>query len=1253
MRDATPHLKRMTATPCRLPCPGRFPLAVALALAVACGDDGTGPTPAPRVPTSVIVTPASVTMTAIEDTTRLSAQVLDQDGQPIMGVPVNWLSDDVLVAVMGPDGLARATGNGTATVTARAGDASSTATVTVEQRVAAIGVSPDSSVLVVGETLSLEVSSVDANGHAVGGAQVAWESSDTAVAKVGESGLVTAAGVGRTRIVVSSDGVAGEAAVAVLPMPATIEIAPRAIGFVSLGDTMSLSATALDAQGEEIDGLVVTWSSADSTVATVDTLGQVVSVGNGEVGISAARASASAVATARVAQVAASLAVVPAADTVAVGDSLALTAAAADANGHPIAASAAPHFAWASGAAEVVAVDADGLAVALAPGTASVTARTGELEATVSLTVEPPAVFDKRILTAFYEATAGPDWTRSDNWLTDAPLRDWYGVDTGDDGRVVSLALSANGVDDRIPPHLGDLRALRFLDLGRNAVTGRLPVEMAGLARLEVLILRSNRLDGGIPPWLADMPSLRLLSLSSNDFDGPIPKELGRMPVISSLYLSSNDLIGEIPPELGGLSTLVNLGLSGNDLEGDIPPQLGNLGNLAYLGLRSNQLTGEIPPELGRLARLEELQLSFNALSGAIPPELRGLRSLTALGLTSNRIGGEIPPDLGKLTRLRWLYLGQNQLTGAIPPELGGLANLESLDVLRNQLAGPLPPELGRLAALRELLLARNHRLRGTLPRELSALALDEFQLGGTGLCAPADEEFRAWLASIETGWAPFCAEKRTHAYLGQASSQSASVPVKLVAGKDAMLRVFVVADSGVTASFPTVRARFFADGREVHSVTVPGSSRPVPTAISEGAFDLSANARIPGSVLVPGLEMAIEIDPEGTLPAGTGIPRRWPEAGRAALDIRAMRALDLTLVPFLYSQNPDRALADRVTELKAGDLLFRPTRDLLPIKEFSVTAREAVWTSVDPVFDNSSALLRETWALRTMDGATGYYMGVMRGGGGRGYVGWPASVSGLSDGTIAHEIGHNMSLRHAPCGDPPGVELSYPHLDGSIGSWGYDFLLALPVSPTRPDLMSYCGPEWVSDYNFNKALRFREALEPQRTGQDPEAAGRVLLLWGGTDADSVPILEPAFVVHAPPSLPLEEGPFHLAGLTADEDTLFSFSFAMPETADGDGESAFAFALPTQGSWEDVLDEIVLIGPGGSDTVGREGGADGPESPGRASVLLVDGASRRVRGFLRDGATGAGGARAILRLPEPGLEAIVSRGVPDVTAWRR
>lgn len=349
-------------TPSRRSRPCRLPLVLAAALAVACGGDTTEPPPQRPVPvaTTVLVTPASATIAAIDDTVRFSADVRDQEGQPMTGVAINWLSSDLFVATVNTVGVARATGNGTATVTATVRGVSGTATLTVEQQVAAVAVSPDSSVLVVGETLPLEVAVVDTKGHAVQGAQVAWESRDTTVAMVDESGRVTAAGVGRTQVTAVSDEVVAEVAVAVLPTPVSMAIAPDTIEFASLRDTTELAATAFDAEGNEIHGLAFVWSSTDTTVAMVDALGRVVSVDNGMVDVTAERASVAALATVRIAQVAESLRVLPAVDTVAVGDSIALTALAADANGYAIAAAAAPAFAWTSAAPEVVDVDANG-----------------------------------------------------------------------------------------------------------------------------------------------------------------------------------------------------------------------------------------------------------------------------------------------------------------------------------------------------------------------------------------------------------------------------------------------------------------------------------------------------------------------------------------------------------------------------------------------------------------------------------------------------------------------------------------------------------------------------------------------------------------------------------------------------------------------------------------------------------------------------------------------------------------------------
>ena len=177
---------------------------------------------------------------------------------------------------------------------------------------------------------------------------------------------------------------------------------------------------------------------------------------------------------------------------------------------------------------------------------------------------------------------------------------------------------------------------------------------------------------------------------------------------------------------------------------------LGPAINLTHFSLDYNQLSGEIPPELGSLSNLEVLLLGGNQLSGEIPPELGSLSNLEVLYLNGNQLSGEIPPELGSLSNLEVLYLHDNQLSGEIPPELGSLSNLRGLYLYYNQLSGEIPPELGSLSNLEVLWLDGNSSLSGPLPSSFTGLtSLNSLSLTATGLCAPTDAAFQAWLGRI------------------------------------------------------------------------------------------------------------------------------------------------------------------------------------------------------------------------------------------------------------------------------------------------------------------------------------------------------------------------------------------------------------------------------------------------------------------------------------------------------------------------
>ncbi len=891
---------------------------------------------------------------------------------------------------------------------------------------------------------------------------------------------------------------------------------------------------------------------------------------------------------------------------------------------------------------------------------------------------------ERDALIALYKQTNGPNWTNNKNWTALEPLGDWYGVTTDANGRVTELNLRDNNLSGLLPPSLSNLANLKTLNLADNAaLSGPLP---QGFTRLSLGSLELERTRLCTPPlaefqtWVNGIrdsevaqctdtrpdfyPLVALYSGTDgpnwtnatnwasdallSDWYGVTTDANGR---VTELSLNDNNLQGPIPVELGQLSNLKELYLYGNQLTGTIPSELGQLSNLTWLELQRNQLTGTMPSELGLLANLETLWIENNTLTGEIPPELGHLTNLTELDLGRNQLSGNIPSELGQLANLEKLNLSTNQLSGNIPSELGQLANLRELNLSTNQLSGNIPPELGLLANLTTLNLGFNSALSGTLPNAITDLSLESLKLSETLLCSPQDAEFQAWLRGIPFSRVPNCVRSdETAAYLVQAT-QSLEYPVPLLAGEAALLRVFVISEQDVEATLPPVRATFYKDGVEVHTANIGSQATSIPYQVNEASLLSSANAVVPGSVVMPGLEMVVEIDPDQTLDPALGIVARLPQTGRTALDVRSVLPFELTLIPFLWEENPDRSVLAQTEGLSSESDLFRLTRDILPVSEFRLTVHEPVLTSVDPTSDASGILEAETKLIYAMEGAKGYYMGIFRSKGVRGLRGLAprpgyTSLSILDENVIAHELGHNLSLRHAPGCGAVGPDPEYPYGEGAIGAWGYDFVNKSLVSPATSDIMTYCDTQWISDYSFTRALARRSQAESATLAAAYAPPTKGLLIWGGLDEDEKPFLEPAFVVNAPPSLPRIDGPYQLTGEDNDGNNLFSLPFGIPEYGCGGKGGAFAFILPVQDDWAGRLARIALSAPEG---VSILNGEDGP-----SATLLLDRATGNVRGILRDRSEAAAKRPATRHLsPDRDLEVLTSHGIPDAASWAR
>ena len=164
--------------------------------------------------------------------------------------------------------------------------------------------------------------------------------------------------------------------------------------------------------------------------------------------------------------------------------------------------------------------------------TGSMDAPTATVAPRPTATTAPPAASgstetDRETLVALYNATDGENWDESDNWLSDAPLGEWAGINTDDDGRVTILVLDGNRLSGEIPPELGSLSNLSWLMLNGNLLSGEIPAELGNLSNLNVLRLDNTYLSGEIPAELGNLSNLEHLGLSSfNDLSGCVPSNL-------------------------------------------------------------------------------------------------------------------------------------------------------------------------------------------------------------------------------------------------------------------------------------------------------------------------------------------------------------------------------------------------------------------------------------------------------------------------------------------------------------------------------------------------------------------------------------------------------------------------------------------------------------------------------------------------------------------------------------------------------
>jgi hypothetical protein len=320
-----------------------------------------------------------------------------------------------------------------------------------------------------------------------------------------------------------------------------------------------------------------------------------------------------------------------------------------------------------------------------------------------------------------------------------------------------------------------------------------------------------------------------------------------------------------------------------------------------------------------------------------------------------------------------------------------------------------------------------------------------------------------------------------------------------LVQNREAMVRVFVEPaasfQSRELSARLTLQNGADAPKRFEQAITVSGAS-------TEKDGKSTFNLALPKDAFQEGTQYSVELRETSkcTPLMGTPIGARFPETGTSPVDARLTGPVKVMLVPVRY----DADGSGRLPDLSDKQLMQMTERlySMYPTSEVVLSMHEPVGTTRTDIAD----MLDQVRELRDADAPPSdvAYYGMVRqaetfreycnGSCTTGIAGFGSqngtATAGMgigyidaAAGTFVHELGHIYRRPHAPCGGAAGPDETYPYPEAALGSWGYDIKTKELFDPgTHVDFMSYCSPEWISDYNYQLLLE-RIIVVNQRAG--------------------------------------------------------------------------------------------------------------------------------------------------------------------------
>jgi uncharacterized protein YjdB len=250
-------------------------LAILLIGLAACGGDPTGSSGIELVR---IASPDLLLGVGASDS--LEAIAIGTGGSTVT-TPITWRSTAATVATVTATGRVNAVAPGVTEMIASAGGRADTVQVTVHGPLQQLIVTIDQPIIKSSDTTRVRAIGRDAGGRPVP-VMPEWTSGDTAIAVVAPNGLVLGLRYNaNTTLVATAEGITGFVSVSVIPSTlASIRLLP-APDSVGLGTVLTLTAEVTDEFDVIVTDRVITWTSTNPDVISVNSSGQILAVSPG------------------------------------------------------------------------------------------------------------------------------------------------------------------------------------------------------------------------------------------------------------------------------------------------------------------------------------------------------------------------------------------------------------------------------------------------------------------------------------------------------------------------------------------------------------------------------------------------------------------------------------------------------------------------------------------------------------------------------------------------------------------------------------------------------------------------------------------------------------------------------------------------------------------------------------------------------------------------------------------------------------